>query len=78
MYQLFIIYNQDILLRSVCMAEKIAFSIFRSHRENMSLKCIPRKPHFYLEKLGFPGQNIHCGYSLEPRGGSNVYSQCMF
>ena len=45
--------------------------------------------HFYIEKLEFEGvyltllfliQNIHCGYSLEPppRGGSNVYPQCMF
>ena len=49
----------------------------------------PLGPHFYIVKLGFAGvylffllliQNIHCEYSLEPpqRGGSNVYSQCMF
>ena len=46
----------------------------------------PRKPHFYIVKLGFTGvyiiflisaQNIDCGYSLEPprRGGSNEYPQ---
>ena len=49
----------------------------------------PRKPHFYIVKLGFTGvyiiflmsaQNIDCGYSLEPprRGGSNEYPQSMF
>ena len=49
----------------------------------------PRKPHFYIAKLGYAGvylfflfllQNIDCGYSLEPprRGGSNVYPQSMF
>ena len=52
-------------------------------------KCIPPKPHFYIEKLGYAGvylfflfllQNIDCGYSLEPprRGGSNVYQQSIF
>ena len=56
----------------------------RAHRENMSLKCIPLKPHFYREKLGYAGvylifsfliQNTHYGCLLErPRhGGSNVY-----
>ena len=49
----------------------------------------PRKPHFYIVKLGFTGvhfvflfllKNIDCGYSLEPprRGGSNEYLQSMF
>ena len=49
----------------------------------------PRKPHFYIVKLGFTGvyiiflisdQNIDCRYSLEPprRGGSNEYPQSMF
>ena len=49
----------------------------------------PLKPHFYIVKLGFTGvyniflisgQNIDCGYSLEPprRGGSNVHQQSMF
>ena len=49
----------------------------------------PRKPHFYIVKLGFTGvyiillisaKNTDCGYSLEPprRGGSNEYSQSMF
>ena len=49
----------------------------------------PRKPHFYIVKLGFTGvyiiflisgQNIDCGYSLEPprRGGSNEYPHSMF
>ena len=47
----------------------------------------PRKPHFYIVKLGFAGvylfflfliQNIYCGYSLEPphRGGSEVVLTC--
>ena len=47
------------------------------------------KPHFCIVKLGFTGvyiiflifgQNINCGYSLEPprRGGSNEYQQPMF
>ena len=40
----------------------------------MSVKYIPLKSHFYIEKLGFAGvnlyflfliQNIDCGYSLE-------------
>ena len=46
-------------------------------------------PHFYIVKLGFTGvyiiflisgQNIDCGYSLEPprQGGSNEYPQSMF
>ena len=58
------------------------------HQENMSVKCIPPKPHIYKVKLVFTGvyllfliliQNIDCGYSLEPpqRGGSNVYPQSM-
>ena len=44
------------------------------HQENMSVKCIPRKPHFYIVKMGFAVvflffvliliQNIDCGYSL--------------
>ena len=49
----------------------------------------PLKPHFYIVKLGFngvhiifliSGQNIDCGYSLEPpcRGCSNEYPQSMF
>ena len=49
----------------------------------------PLKPHFYIVKLGFTGENIiflifaqtiDCGYSLEPprRGGSNEYPQSMF
>ena len=53
----------------------------------------PLKTHFYIVKLGFPGntllfyfiflisaQNIDWGDSLEPprRGGSNEYSQSMF
>ena len=52
----------------------------------------PRKPLFYIVKLGFTGvyiiflisaQNMDCGYSLErPRlarqGGSNEYPQSMF
>ena len=49
----------------------------------------PRKPHFYIEKLGLQGytlfflfllNNIDRGYSLEPprRGGSNEYPQSMF
>ena len=50
----------------------------------------PRKPHFYIVKLGFTGvyiifllfsaQNIDRGYSLEPppRGGSNEYPRSMF
>ena len=52
-------------------------------------KFDPRKPHFYIVKLGFTGvyiifhisaRNIDCGYSLEPprRGGSNEYPQSMF
>ena len=61
----------------------------KSHQENMSMKCVPPDPHFYIVKLGYAGvyliflfllQNIDCGYSLEPprRGGSNVYPQSMF
>ena len=49
----------------------------------------PRKPHFYMVKLGFTGvyiiflisaQNIDCWYSLElpQRGSSNEYPQSMF
>ena len=49
----------------------------------------PRKPHFYIVKLGFTGvyiiflfllKNIDCGYSLEPhrRGGSNECPQSIF
>ena len=49
----------------------------------------PRKPYFYIVKLGFTGvyiiflifaQNIDCGCSLESprRGGSNEYPQSMF
>ena len=49
----------------------------------------PLKPHFYIVKLGFTGEdiiflillkNIDRGYSLEPprRGGSNEYPQSMF
>ena len=57
-----------------------------AHQDNMSVKCIPLKPHFYTVKLGFAGvylfffQNIDCGYMLEPprRGGSNEYPQSMF
>ena len=52
-------------------------------------KFDPLKPHFYIVKLGFTGvyiiflisgQNIDCGYSLEPprRGGSNKYPQSIF
>ena len=55
----------------------------------MSMKSIPLDSQFYIVKLGFTEvyliflfliKNIHCGYSLEPprRGGSNVYTQCMF
>ena len=45
-----------------------------NHRENMSVKCIPLRLHFYVEKLGFAGvyliflfliQNIDCWYTLE-------------
>ena len=47
-------------------------------QENLSMKYIPHKPHFYIEKNGvcrgkpihlyflFLIQNIDCGYSLEP------------
>ena len=49
----------------------------------------PRKPYFYIVKLGFTGvyiiflisvQNIDCGYLLElPQwGSSNEYPQSMF
>ena len=49
----------------------------------------PLEPHFYIVKLGFAGvcniflisgQNIDCGYSLEPprRGRSNEYQQSLF
>ena len=47
----------------------------------------PLTPQFYMVKFGFTGeyiillfllQNIDCGYSLERRGGSNVYPQSMF
>ena len=62
-----------------------------SHR--ITTTCLynvdPLKPHFYIVKLGFTGvyiifhisgQNIDCGYSLEPprQGGSNEYPQSMF
>ena len=45
------------------------------------------KPHSYKAKLGLTGvyiiflnsaQNIDCGYSLEPLGGSNEYPQSIF
>ena len=45
------------------------------------------KSHFYIVKLRYAGvylfflfliQNINCGYSLEPPGGSNVYPKSMF
>ena len=46
----------------------------------------PRKPHFYIVKLGFTGvytlfflflfESIDCGYSLEPP--RNEYPQFMF
>ena len=58
------------------------------HQENMSVKCIPLKPHFYIVKLGYAGvylfflfllQSIDCGYSLEPPlRGSNMYPQSIF
>ena len=39
------------------------------HQENMTMKSIPLKPHFYIEKMGFAGvflfllQNIDsCGH----------------
>ena len=59
------------------------------HHDNMSVKCRPLIPHFYIVKLGsirvylfflFLFQNIDCGYLLEPpqQGGSNVYPQSMF
>ena len=52
-------------------------------------KFDPRKPHFYIVKLGFTGvyiifhisaRNIDCWYWLEPprRGGSNEYPQSLF
>ena len=53
----------------------------------MSVKCVPPQSHFYIAKLGYAGvylfflfllQNIDCGYSLERRGGSNVYPPSMF
>ena len=54
----------------------------------MSMKSIPLEPHFYIEKLGFAGVNLHvfflfllqnidCGYSLG-QGGSKVYLQSTF
>ena len=69
--------------------------LFSGNNKNKSSQktCLynfdPLKPHFYIVKLGFTevyiiflisGQNIDCGYSLEPprRGGSNEYPQSMF
>ena len=59
------------------------------HQKNMSGKCIPLEPLFYIAKLGYGGvylfflfllQNIDCGYSLEPprQGGSDMYPKSMF
>ena len=68
-------------------------SLFLVNWPNITKTCLynfdPRKPHFYIVKLGFAGvyiifvisaENIDSGYSLEPphRGGSNEYPQCMF
>ena len=63
--------------------------MFSSSGKHVPSNEYPRKPNFYIVKLGFAGvylfflfllQNIDCGYSLEPprRGGSNVYPQSMF
>ena len=54
----------------------------RDHQENMSVNCIPHKPHVYIVKLGYAGV---CLFSFliifsfktyivgTRRGGSNVY-----
>ena len=76
------------MLRSDCTDKQHV--IMKTHLYNFD----PLKPHFYIVKLGFTGvyiiflisgQNIDCGYSLEPprlepprRGGSNEYPQSMF
>ena len=72
---------------------KLTEYIFNIHSCYITKTCLynfdPRKPHFYIIKLGFTGvyimflvsaKNIDCGYSLEPprRGGSNEYPQPMF
>ena len=61
-------------IRSDFCSFSMIFGLGYMHQENKSVKCIPLKPHFYIEKLGFAGayliflfliQNIDCGYSLE-------------
>ena len=59
----------------------IIIKLMKADPENMSVKCIPLEPHFYIAKLGCVGvylffllllQNIDCGYSEQPRrDGSN-------
>ena len=86
MYLLINYYYSLILLN-----EKFSLFIYpvEKYQENLSVKCVPLKLHFYIAKLRYAGvylfflfllQNIDCGYSLEPprRGGSNVYPQSMF
>ena len=80
--------NSDQIQVIVCGARRVMHYI----RKTCPCNEYPRKPHFYIVKLGYAGvylfflfllQNIDCGYSLEPprrggRGGSNVYPQSMF
>ena len=63
------------------------FSKTRASRKHAYIILTPFKPYFCIGKVGFTGvyiiflfllKNIDCGYSLEPRGGSNEYSQSMF
>ena len=56
------------------------------HYENMPIQIYwnffpPKNENFQIKILIFfniSAQNIDCGYSLEPRGGSNEYPQSMF
>ena len=71
-----------------CWVENAADDIvkipLRKHAYSNTLKILlPKNVNFQIKILIFfsiSGQNIDCGYSLEPprRGGSNEYPQSMF
>ena len=54
----------------------------RKHAHPNILKILPVKnENFQIKKsdiFHISAQNIDCGYSLEPQGGSNEYAQYMF
>ena len=84
-YSFIIMYNVwDCFFINAC-SITFVFTITKTRLYNFD----PRKPQFYIVKLGFTGvyiiflifaQKIDCGYPLEPphRGGSNEYPQSMF